>query len=394
MASIPEVEALRNRMVEWRREIHAHPELAFQEHRTAAFIADQLERMGLEVETGIGGTGVVGSLRRGDSARTVGFRAELDALPIEETTGLPYASRVPGVMHACGHDGHCAMLLGAAHHLSESEEFDGTVRFIFQPAEENEAGGRAMIEDGLFERFPTDSVFALHNEPGMPVGYFGVRAGPVMAALDLFEIVVRGRACHAGRPHTGSDSIVCSSALVGALQTIRTRDLDPADGSVLSVTEIRGGNSWNVIPEVVTLRGTVRSFQEGVQDTVEGRMREIVRNVAEAHRCEGRLDYRRHYPPTVNAESPSALASSVAQRVVGADRVRRHDPPITAAEDFAFMLAVRPGCYGFIGNGETAPVHTPEYDFNDEALTWGASYWVELAREVLPSGGRETPEDR
>ena len=387
-ALVADVRALRDQMAAWRREIHAHPELAFEEHRTAAFIADQLREMGLDVHGGIGGTGVVASLRAGSSSRSIGIRAEMDALPIKEETQRPYASRNEGVMHACGHDGHCAMVLGAARFLTRRpDQIHGTVRFIFQPAEENEAGGRAMVEDGLFERFPVDGVYALHNEPGMPVGTFGVRPGPVTAALDLFEITVEGRPCHAARPQAGADAIVCSAAIVTALQTIRTRDLDPLDAAVLSVTRIEGGNSWNVLPKTVTLRGTARSFREEVQDTIEARTRGIVESLATAHGCAGRVDYRRVYPPVVNSGAQSAAAAEAARRVAGANRVRLDDPPITAAEDFAFMLQARPGCYAFLGNGDSAPVHTPEYDFNDDALVWGASYWVDLARSLLAPGG-------
>ena len=386
-ALVADVRALRDQMAAWRREIHAHPELAFEEHRTAAFIADQLREMGLDVHGGIGGTGVVASLRAGSSSRAIGIRAEMDALPIKEETQRPYASRNEGVMHACGHDGHCAMVLGAARFLTRRpDQIHGTVRFIFQPAEENEAGGRAMVEDGLFERFPVDGVYALHNEPGMPVGTFGVRPGPVTAALDLFEITVEGRPCHAARPQAGADAIVCSAAIVTALQTIRTRDLDPLDAAVLSVTRIEGGNSWNVLPKTVTLRGTARSFREEVQDTIETRTRGIVESLATAHGCSGRVDYRRVYPPVVNSGAQSAAAAEAARRVAGANRVRLDDPPITAAEDFAFMLQARPGCYAFLGNGDSAPVHTPEYDFNDDALVWGASYWVDLARSLLAPG--------
>ena len=387
-ALVADVRALRDQMAAWRREIHAHPELAFEEHRTAAFIADQLREMGLDVHGGIGGTGVVASLRAGSSSRSIGIRAEMDALPIKEETQRPYASRNEGVMHACGHDGHCAMVLGAARFLTRRpDQIHGTVRFIFQPAEENEAGGRAMVEDGLFERFPVDGVYALHNEPGMPVGTFGVRPGPVTAALDLFEITVEGRPCHAARPQAGADAIVCSAAIVTALQTIRTRDLDPLDAAVLSVTRIEGGNSWNVLPKTVTLRGTARSFREEVQDTIEARTRGIVESLATAHGCAGRVAYRRVYPPVVNSGAQSAAAAEAARRVAGANRVRLDDPPITAAEDFAFMLQARPGCYAFLGNGDSAPVHTPEYDFNDDALVWGASYWVDLARSLLAPGG-------
>ena len=388
MTAVPEeIQALGDRMTEWRREIHAHPELAFAEHRTAAFVADRLREMGLDVVTGVGQTGVVATLQAGDAGGAIGLRAELDALPITERTGLPYASREPGVMHACGHDGHCAMLLGAAAHLSGVEELSGTVRFIFQPAEENEGGARVMIEDGLFERFPVHSVYAIHNEPGMPEGTFAVRPGPVTASLDLFEIKVTGREAHAARPHRGADAIVCSAAIVSALQTIRARELDPLDVGVLSVTRIEGGNSWNVLPRSVRLRGTVRTLREQVRETLETRLRDIAEGLTATYGCSASIKYERRYPSTSNAEPQVAAAASAARRVFGADRVDPDRPPTTAAEDFAFMQRERPGCYAFLGTGGPAPVHTPEYDFNDDVLVWGAAFWVELARSLLPANG-------
>lgn len=379
-----ELAPLHSAMIEWRHTLHRHPELAFAEHRTAAFVAEQARAAGLEVETGIGGTGVVATLQRGGSGRVIGLRAELDGLPLAEVPGRPHGSTRDGLMHGCGHDGHCAMLLGAAHHLAETGGFDGTVRFVFQPAEENEAGGRAMLEDGLLERFPMDSIYALHTEPGLPVGTLAIRSGPVMAALDLFEIVVEGEACHAARPHTGADAIVAASAVVGALQTVVSRELDPLQPAVLSVTGFDGGRGWNILPPQVELQGTVRAFSDDIRDRIEEGLRARVEAVSAAHGCRGRAEYRRHYPVTVNADGPTVEAAEAARAVVGADRVIGDHPRLMAAEDFGFLLQRRPGCYAFLGNGDSAPVHSSAYDFDDDALLHGAAYWVTLTRRLLP----------
>ncbi len=393
MSTLEALEARRKAMTEWRRKIHAHPELAWDEHRTAALVGDALRDAGCDVETGVGGTGVVGTLRVGDSERSIGLRAELDALPIREATGRPWASRHDGVMHACGHDGHCAMLLGAAQELGAARGFDGTIRFVFQPAEENEAGARAMLQDGLLSRFPMDAVYALHTEPGLPIGHFAARPGPVMASLDLFEITVGGEVAHATRPHRGADAVVAAAAIVQALQTIRTRDLDPVDTGVLSVTWIEGGNTWNVLPESVTLRGTVRSFRPAVRDVFERRLSEIADGVASAHGCTASVDYRRRYPSTVNDAAATVTAATVARRVALDGNVVEDHPPQTAAEDFAFLLEERPGAFLFLGNGDSAPVHTPEYDFDDAALVYGAAYWVELVRVLMPPDESGTVRD-
>lgn len=399
MAVIPEqVADLVDEMTAWRHELHGHPELAWEEHRTAAFIADRLREFGLEVETGIGGTGVVGTLHAGEGP-SLALRAEMDALPIQEESDVPWASTVPGVMHACGHDGHCAMVLGAARllsgtaALSGNSGFSGTVRFVFQPAEENEAGARAMIEDGLFDRFPVDAAFALHNEPGMEVGSFAVRPGPVMASLDLFEIVVEGRPGHAARRGVGGDAVSCAARIAGEVATVHEELLVPSDRGVIRVTEIRGGHSWNVLPESVTLRGTARSFRPETRDEVEGRVHDLVERAAEEAGCTARVVYDRRYPATINSVDESSAASAAALAVAGAERVVTDLPALTAAEDFAFMLERRPGCYTLLGNGASAPVHTPAYDFADGALGWGTSYWVTLVENVF-SGRYALARDR
>lgn len=383
MTPLDELRPLHPTMVEWRHHIHRHPELAFAEHETAAFVADQAAAAGLDVTTGVGGTGVVATLTRGSSDRVIGLRAELDALPLTEVDGRAHRSTRDGLMHGCGHDGHCAMLLGAAHHLAAADDFDGTVRFIFQPAEENEAGGRAMLEDGLLERFPMDSLYALHTEPGLPLGTFAVRSGPVMAALDLLEITVEGEACHAARPHTGADAIVASAAIVSAMQTVVSRGLDPLEPAVVSVTGIDGGRGWNILPPRVEMRGTVRAFDDGVRDQIEEQLRARIEALAAAHGCRGHLDYRRHYPVTVNAIGATAEAALAAGAVVGEGGVKRDHPRLMAAEDFGFLLKERPGCYVFLGNGDSAPVHSSAYDFDDRALLYGAAYWVTLVRQLL-----------
>lgn len=369
-------------MTAWRREMHRHPELAWQEHRTSAFIADRLRDLGLDVQTGIGGTGVVATLD-GGSGPSVALRAEMDALPIQEETGAAWASTVPGVMHACGHDGHCAMVLGAARLLSEGAAPAGVVRFVFQPAEENEAGARAMIEDGLFDRFPVDAAFALHNEPGMEVGSFAVRPGPVMASLDLFEIVVSGRPGHAARRGVGGDAVSCAGAITAGLAEVHETILLPDDLGVIRATEIRGGNSWNVLPESVTIRGTARTFGPDTRDDVEGRLRRLVEAAALRAECEASVTYDRRYPATINSSAESEWARGAAAAVAGLDRVVTDLPALTAAEDFAFMLERKPGCYALIGNGASAPVHTPTFDFCDDALGWGAAYWVALVERAL-----------
>jgi len=371
-------------MAEWRHEIHAHPELAFQEHRTAAFVAARLREAGLEVQEGLGGTGVLGTLRAGTSGRSVLFRCELDALPIEEATGRPWASRIPGVMHACGHDGHCAMLLGAAAWLAANGGFDGTVYFLFQPAEENEGGARVLLEEGLLERISPEAVFALHTEPSLPIGHFSVAPGAVMASMDLFEVTVHGTASHAARPHEGADAIVAAAALVDALQTVRSRALDPLEPGVVSVTSIEGGATRNVLPDRVELKGTARLFSAAASRDVEAAVGRIAEGIAVAHGCASEVTWERRYPVSVNAEGPTSVARAVASAVAGSSRVGSAPFPLPASEDFAFLLRERPGSLVLLGNGESSGVHTPHFDFSDDALPWGLRYWATLARTLLP----------
>ncbi|MGO4386739.1 M20 aminoacylase family protein [Microvirga sp. 2YAF29] len=375
-------------MQAWRHHLHTIPETAFEELETSAYVAGLLEEFGIEVSQGLGGTGVVGTLKRGQGP-TIGLRAELDALDIQEIRDLPYRSRKPGKMHACGHDGHMAMLLGAARYLSASDSFRGTVRFIFQPAEENEGGGRRMIEEGLFDRFPVDSVFGMHNWPGLEVGRVAVRSGPIMAASDMFEIVVTGQGTHAGMPHMGSDAIVAASAIVGALQTIPSRCIHPADPSVVSVTQIHGGHTWNVVPAEVVLRGTVRSFDPGVRDAIETTMARVVAGVAQTHGLSARVAYDRRYPATVNDPKATEIARKVAATVFGPTHIVTDELPSMGAEDFSYMLQKRPGCFVWLGAGPTADghvLHGERYDFNDRLLPLGAEFWMRLVESELPAG--------
>lgn len=374
-------------MTEWRRDIHAHPEIAFEEHRTAQIVAEKLASFGIEVETGIAGTGVVGTLTRGRGNRAIGLRADLDALPIQEANTFEHASKNPGKMHACGHDGHTTMLLGAARHLAERGEFEGTVYFIFQPAEENEGGGRAMVEDGLFDRFPMEAVYGMHNIPGMPVGSFAVKPGPMMAAFDIFELTVTGRGGHAAMPHLTVDPIPVSTRIVEAFQTVVSRVIDPQEPAVLSVTQFHAGDAYNVIPNEVTIKGCTRCFSPRVQSQLEQQMRKIATEICAAHGATATFKYERRYPPTVNSEAEAALAGDVAADIVGANRVNLNPKSAMGSEDFAYMLQEKPGAYIWIGNGDgegSCMVHNPGYDFNDEILPLGATWWVRLAEKSLP----------
>ncbi|HXP29650.1 MAG TPA: M20 aminoacylase family protein [Stellaceae bacterium] len=377
-------------MTAWRRRIHAHPETAFDERETSAFVAAQLASFGFEVHRGLARTGVVGTLKgSGPERRAIALRADMDALPIEEKNGFAHASNVPGKMHACGHDGHTAMLLGAARYLAETRNFAGTVHLIFQPAEENEGGGRVMVEEGLFAKFPVEAVYGMHNWPGLPVGQFAVKPGPMLAAFDLFEIAVLGKGAHAGLPHQSIDPVIAAAQIAVALQTVTSRNIHPLESAVLSITQIHGGDTWNVIPDRVVLRGTTRSFKPEVQDQIEAAVGRIARGVAEAMGARVELRYERRYPATVNSPTETATAVEVASAVVGAEHVERNVQPTMGAEDFAFMLREKPGCYIFIGNGAgnaSAGLHMPRYDFNDEILPIGASYWARLVECVLARG--------
>jgi len=390
MKLIPEIAALVPEMKAWRHQIHAHPETAFEEKVTSAFVADKLKALGLEVHSGLAGTGVVGVLRHGsataDGREAIGLRADLDALHITEKSGVTHASKVPGKMHACGHDGHTAMLLGAAAALARRKKLAGTAYFIFQPAEENEGGGRVMVEEGLFEKFPMRAVYGMHNWPQKPFGTFALRAGPFMGAFDIFEIIATGKGAHAAMPYTGKDPMLFAAHAISALQTIVSRNLHPLDAGVVSITQVHGGDTWNVIPQEVVLRGTVRTFKPDVQDLIEQRMRSIVAGIAAMFEMTATVRYERRYPATVNHEAETRHALAAATAVVGAANVDTDPVPNMGSEDFAFMLQATPGCYVWLGAGrgpDTPNVHNPHYDFNDDALAVGASYWVTLAEQQL-----------
>jgi len=372
----------------WRRDLHAHPELLYEVHRTAAAVAEKLKTFGCdEVVTGIGRTGVVAVIRGrkgGEGAgRTIGLRADMDALPIEEATGLSYKSTVAGKMHACGHDGHTAMLLGAARYLAETRNFDGTAVVIFQPAEEGGAGGKAMVDDGLMTRFKIDEVYGMHNYPGMPVGSFGLRAGPIMAAADYITIDIEGVGAHAARPHLGVDTVLVGAHIITAIQSIASRNVDPLKSAVVSITMVRAGTADNVIPQTVQLRGTARSLEEGVRELVEKRLHMIVESTAAAFGAKAKLTYRRNYPVLVNHERETDYAAAVAMEVAGVKHVDTALPPMMGAEDFSFMLNERPGAFIWVGNGNSAGLHHPEYNFNDDAIPYGTSYWVKLVETRL-----------
>jgi hippurate hydrolase len=370
----------------WRRDIHQHPELAFEEHRTADFVAKKLEDFGIEVHRGLAKTGVVGTLRAGTSKRTIGLRADLDALPLQEENTFAHKSKIDGKMHACGHDGHTIMLLGAARELAQSKAFDGTIYFIFQPAEENEGGGDVMIKEGLFDLFPADQVYGMHNMPGIPAGTFAMRKGPTMAAFDRFRITVKGVGAHGAKPDQGKDPVVIGAQIVMGLQTIVSRNVNPLDQAVISTTMFNGGHALNVIPEEVKLAGGVRTFKAKVQDMIERRMEEVVAGICAAHGAGYEFQYQRGYPATVNDDTAMENAAAAAAMVVGSDNVNTDVTPVMGSEDFAFMLQQKPGAYIFIGNGDgedACMIHNPHYDFNDGILETGVRYWVTLAEQQL-----------
>jgi len=388
MSVIERIAGYQADLVEIRRDLHAHPETAFEERRTADVVAARLAALGVEVHRGLARTGVVGVLRAGSGQRAIGLRADMDALHVAELNDFGHRSLNPGKMHACGHDGHTAMLLGAARYLAETRHFDGTVYFIFQPAEESEGGGELMVREGLFEQFAAEVVFGMHNWPGVPVGQFQLRTGPMMAGTNRFEITVTGRGAHAAMPHQGIDPVVAGSALVQALQTLTSRNLNPLDSAVVTVTQFHGGDAWNVIPSEVVIRGTTRAFTPEIQDLLEDGMRRVCDGVTAAHGCKVALRYERNYPPLVNSEREAQLAREVLESLVGAENVQWDCAPTMAGEDFAFMLQARPGCFVFIGNGPGqggCMLHNPRYDFNDAILPLGASYWARLVERYLPA---------
>ncbi|WP_037081673.1 M20 aminoacylase family protein [Neorhizobium vignae] len=370
---------------EWRRYLHENPEILYEVENTASFVEQKLKEFGVdEVVPGIGRTGVVGIIRgKGPGGRTIGLRADMDALPLTEITGKPWASKAPGKMHACGHDGHTSMLLGAAKYLAETRNFNGTVALIFQPAEEGGAGALAMVEDGMMERFGIDEVYGMHNMPGIPLGQFAIRKGGIMAAPDRFTITIKGRGGHAAQPHKTIDPIFIGSQLVGSLQAIAARNADPVHSIVISVTRFDAGTAYNIIPDQATLWGTVRTLSEETRDLAENRIRQIVEGIVSAHGATSEIDYYRQCPVTFNHDLETDHAIGVAAEVVGASNVDTNVEPTMAGEDFAFMLKRRPGAFIFIGNGDTAALHNPHYDFDDEAISYGISYWVRLAEQRL-----------
>jgi amidohydrolase len=387
MHIINRIAAFHDEMTAWRRDLHAHPETAFEEHRTAAFVAERLRDWGIDVHQGLAKTGVVGTLRRGSGNCAIGLRADMDALPMEEINEFAHRSTVPGKFHGCGHDGHISMLLGAARYLAETGNFDGTVHFIFQPAEENVAGGGVMVRDGLFEKFPMSAVYGLHNRPNLPIGEFAMRPGPALANADNFGITIRGRGTHAGWPHLGIDIVVVSAQMVLALQTIVSRQTSPLDSAVVSVTSIHGGSSDNVIPNELSLRGTTRSFSREVQDRIEASLRQIATATAAMFGATAEVEYDRRYPSLHNDSDRIAACAEVAKAIVGDDHVDVDHEPSMGSDDFSFMSNRVPGGYVWIGSGpvETGRfLHNPRYDFNDGILPIGASYWARLVESELP----------
>jgi hippurate hydrolase len=394
MPIVNRVADLHSEIAEWRRDLHAHPELMYDVQRTAAAVAEKLKEFGCdEVVPGIGRTGVVGVIhgRKGaadtatskDPGKVIGLRADMDALPIEEENDLPYRSTVPGKMHACGHDGHTAMLLGAARYLAETRNFSGTAVVIFQPAEEGGAGAKAMLDDGLLQRFGIGEVYGMHNYPGMPVGHFGIRPGPMMAAADYLTIDIEGVGGHAARPHLGVDTVLVGAQIINTLQSVVSRNVDPLKSAVVSISMFQASNADNVIPQTVRLRGTARTLDPEVRDFLERRLHEIVEHTAAAYGAKAKLTYKRNYPVLVNHERETGFAASVASQIVGEKHVDTALPPMMGAEDFSFMLNARPGAFIWVGNGDSAGLHHPRYNFNDEVIPVGTSYWVKLVETAL-----------
>ena len=389
MTVIKEIKLLHDEMTEWRRDIHQHPELKFEENRTSDLVAAKLEEFGIEIHRGLAKTGVIGTIRNGDGP-SIGLRADMDALPLEEKNTFKHASSNLGKMHACGHDGHTAMLLGAAKHLASKKKFKGTVHFIFQPAEEGGGGGELMIKEGLFEMFPADSVYGLHNWPEMPAGIFGVGSGPIMAAADSFDLIINGLGGHAAMPDKCIDPIVIASQVVNALQAIPSRNTHPVDSLVISVTQIHSGDAYNVIPDSVTMKGSVRTFQTETRKEIPSSMLRVAEGVCQAFGANCELNYMLGYPATVNSVPETDISAKAVVDLLGEDNIIRNPTPSMASEDFSYMLEKRPGCYVWLGIGRkegvsTELLHSSRYDFNDDVLTIGASYWVKLVENELPA---------
>ena len=395
MKLVEPVLAFQAELQQIRRDLHAHPELCYEEQRTADVVAARLAEWGIPVVRGLGITGVVGIIKHGSSPRSIGLRADMDALPLQEINSFEHASKHPGKMHACGHDGHTAMLLGAAHYLSQNRNFDGTIYLVFQPAEEGGAGARRMIDDGLFEQFPMDAIYGMHNWPGMAAGTFGVVAGPMMASSNEFRVVVKGKGAHAAQPHRGVDPIMVAVNIAQAWQTIISREKSPLDTAVLSITQIHAGSATNIIPDEAVMIGTVRTFTTPVLDLIEQRMQDMATGIAAGFHATVDFGFKRNYPPLLNHPEQTAIAVEAMRAVVGADQVDDKVEPTMGAEDFAFMLQAKPGCYVFLGNGEgdhraaghglgPCQLHNASYDFNDNLLPIGSSYWIRLAETSLP----------
>lgn len=390
MPVLPAVAQMHPELTAWRRELHQHPQTAFEETYASEFVAERLKEMGLEVHRGLAKTGVVGTLQGNRTSsgtlKRIGLRADIDALDIEEQNDFPHKSQNPGKMHACGHDGHTTMLLGAAKYLSRTRNFSGTVQFIFQPAEENEGGGRVMVEEGLFDQFPVEAVFGMHNWPGLEVGRLAVRSGPIMAAFDVFEIRIVGRGAHAALPHRSIDPVAVAGQLITALQTICSRNADPMEQLVISVTQVHAGDTWNVIPTEAVLRGTVRTFNPDVQTLAQTRIEQLAHGVCQAFGADCEVDYQKRYPATVNSEREVEYSENVANLLFGKDNVVCNPTPSMGAEDFAFMLQQKPGAYVWLGAGPAEKgrlLHNPHYDFNDEILPWGVNFWVALVEQLM-----------
>jgi amidohydrolase len=384
MPIVNRVADLHAEITAWRHDIHAHPELRYDVHRTAALVVEKLKSFGCdEVVPGIGQTGVVGVIRGRKEGKVIGLRADMDALPLEEETNLPYKSTVPGKMHACGHDGHTAMLLGAAKYLAETRNFAGTAVVIFQPAEEGGAGALAMIRDGLISRFAIQEVYGMHNYPGLPLGQFGIRSGAMMASADHITIDIEGKGGHAARPHLSIDTILVGAQIINQLQSIVARNVDPLEAAVVSVCMFQAGHTDNVIPQHAKLRGTARALTDHVRTTLQKRVPEIVEGTAELYGAKAEITYTNGYPVLVNHDRNTDFAASVAREIAGSNKVATNFPPVMGAEDFAFMLEERPGAFIFVGNGDSAGLHHPAYNFNDETIPVGTSYWVRLAETAL-----------
>ena len=395
MQLLDPISAFQSSIRQIRRDIHAHPELCYQEQRTRDVVAQKLTEWGIPIIRGLGVTGVVGIIKNGSSPRSIGLRADMDALPMQEINTFDHASKHPGKMHACGHDGHTAMLLGAAQYLAQHRNFDGTIYLIFQPAEEGGAGAKRMMEDGLFDQCPMDAIYGLHNWPGMPVGNFGVTAGPMMASSSEFELTIRGKGAHAAQPHRGIDPVMVAVQIAQAWQTIISRNKSPLDAGVLSITQIHTGSAMNVIPDESRMLGTVRTFNTELLDLIDTRMRSIAEHTAAAFDATVTFEFMRNYPPLINHAKETAFAVGVMQSIVGSAQVNSAVEPTMGSEDFAFFLQEKPGCYVFLGNGDgdhrsaghglgPCNLHNPSYDFNDDLLPLGATYWVRLAEAALP----------